>query len=64
MPERTHDFGLYGARGAQGHQLVARRLDELAGGITTPATARRGWTARLHYLTKTPQSNSGSAAPS
>ncbi|MGW2089854.1 hypothetical protein [Streptomyces sp. NPDC001880] len=46
MPDRTREFGKYGARGAKGYELVARRLDELAGGISTPVTARRGWTAR------------------
>ncbi|WP_424864086.1 transcriptional regulator [Streptomyces sp. MMS24-I29] len=56
MPDRTREFGKYGARGVKGHGLVARRLDELAGGIATPVTVRRGWTARLHYLTKTPHS--------
>ncbi|MFF9594253.1 transcriptional regulator [Streptomyces sp. NPDC014646] len=54
MPERTREFGKYGARGVKGHELVARRLDELAGGIATPVTVRRGWMARLHYLTRSP----------
>ncbi|MCC3770589.1 transcriptional regulator [Streptomyces sp. UNOC14_S4] len=53
MPERNIEFGKYGARGVRGSDLVARRLDELAGGIATPVTVRRGWTARLHYLTRT-----------
>ncbi|MER6501121.1 transcriptional regulator [Streptomyces sp. NPDC001455] len=52
MPERTREFGKYGAQGVKGHELVARRLDELAGGITTPITAKRGLMARLHYLTR------------
>ncbi|MEU5436043.1 transcriptional regulator [Streptomyces sp. NPDC020719] len=54
MPERTHEFGLYGARGYKGSELVFRVLDDLAGGIATPVTARRGLLARLHYLTRTP----------
>jgi len=53
MPERTHQFGVYGARGIKGHEAVARRLDALAGYIATPVTARRGLLARLHYLTRT-----------
>ncbi|MFF9347255.1 transcriptional regulator [Streptomyces sp. NPDC014734] len=56
MPERTREFGKFGARGVKGHELVARRLDELAGGITTPVNVRRGWMARLHYLTKSAHS--------
>ncbi|MEV4927274.1 transcriptional regulator [Streptomyces roseoverticillatus] len=53
MPERNIEFGKYGARGVRGSGLVARRLDELAGGIATPVTAKRGLIARLHYLTRT-----------
>ncbi|MEU5001641.1 transcriptional regulator [Streptomyces sp. NPDC021622] len=52
MPERTHDFGHYGAQGIKGSEAVARQLDQLAGFIATPITAKRGLTARLHYLTK------------
>ncbi|WP_371524522.1 transcriptional regulator [Streptomyces sp. NBC_01283] len=52
MPERTHDFGHYGARGIKGSEAVARQLDQLAGYIATPITAQRGLMARLHYLTK------------
>jgi hypothetical protein len=52
MPERTIEFGKYGARGLKGHQAVARQLDALAGYIATPVTARRGLTARLNYLTR------------
>ncbi|MEV6671373.1 transcriptional regulator [Streptomyces sp. NPDC051162] len=53
MPERNIEFGKFGARGVRGSDLVARRLDELAGGIATPVTVKRGWMARLHYLTRT-----------
>ncbi|MFG2502302.1 transcriptional regulator [Streptomyces sp. NPDC048441] len=53
MPERTHDFGYYGARGIKGSEAVARQLDELANYIATPVTAPRGLMARLHYLTRT-----------
>ncbi|MFE0175760.1 transcriptional regulator [Streptomyces sp. NPDC059002] len=52
MPERIHEFGKFGARGIKGHEAVARRLDDLAGGIATPVTVRRGLLARLHYLTR------------
>ncbi|MGA5134782.1 transcriptional regulator [Streptomyces olivoreticuli] len=52
MPERNIDFGKFGARGIKGSDAVARKLDELAGGIATPVTARRGLMARLHYLTR------------
>ncbi|MFD9904022.1 transcriptional regulator [Streptomyces sp. NPDC059063] len=53
MPERTIEFGKYGAHGIKGHEAVARQLDQLAGFIATPITARRGLMARLHYLTRT-----------
>ncbi|MEU6440800.1 transcriptional regulator [Streptomyces sp. NPDC047046] len=51
MPERTIEFGVYGAQGVKGHELVARRLDGLAGFIVSPVTTRRGLLARLRYLT-------------
>ncbi|MFF4355187.1 transcriptional regulator [Streptomyces sp. NPDC001530] len=54
MPERTIDFGKFGARGIKAYEAVARRLDALAGYIATPVTTRRGLLARLHYLTRTP----------
>jgi hypothetical protein len=53
MPERTIDFGKYGARGAKGHELVARKLDSYVTYIATPVTSDRGLAARLHYLTRT-----------
>ncbi|MCD9145712.1 transcriptional regulator [Streptomyces albireticuli] len=56
MPEKNLDFGKFGARGIRGSEAVARKLDELAGGITTPVTARRGLMARLHYLTRSGKS--------
>lgn len=56
MPERTIDFGKFGARGIKGSDAVARKLDELSGGIVTPVTVRRGLMARLHYLTRTEHS--------
>ncbi|MCT2545584.1 MULTISPECIES: transcriptional regulator [Streptomyces] len=56
MPERTIDFGKFGARGIKGSDAVARKLDELSGGIVTPVTVKRGLMARLHYLTKTEHS--------
>ncbi|MER5950833.1 transcriptional regulator [Streptomyces sp. NPDC001904] len=52
MPERTHDFGHYGAQGIKGSEAVARQLDQLAGFIATPVTAKRGLQARLAYLTR------------
>ncbi|MDN0197978.1 transcriptional regulator [Streptomyces sp. S.PNR 29] len=52
MPDRTHDFGRYGAQGERGSQAAARVLDSLAGGITSPVTTRRGLSARLRYLTR------------
>ncbi|MGW8987797.1 transcriptional regulator [Streptomyces parvus] len=51
MPQKNHDFGKFGARGIKGSELVARRLDALAGFIATPVTTRRGLLARLNYLT-------------
>ncbi|WP_405749007.1 transcriptional regulator [Streptomyces sp. NBC_00012] len=56
MPERNIDFGKFGARGIKGSDAVARKLDELADGIVTPVTAKRGLMARLHYLTRTDHS--------
>ncbi|MFI5773771.1 transcriptional regulator [Streptomyces sp. NPDC051658] len=56
MPERTIDFGKFGARGIKGSDAVARKLDELSGGIVTPVTVKRGLMARLHYLTRTDHS--------
>lgn len=62
MPERTIEFGKYGARGVKGHEAVAHRLDALAGFIATPVTARRGLLARLHYLTRTPHARAAARA--
>ncbi|MET9418354.1 transcriptional regulator [Streptomyces klenkii] len=56
MPEKNLDFGKFGARGIKGSDAVARKLDELGGGIATPVTAKRGWIARLHYLTRSGRS--------
>ncbi|MCX4399524.1 transcriptional regulator (plasmid) [Streptomyces sp. NBC_00053] len=56
MPERTIDFGKFGARGIKGSDAVARKLDELSGGIVTPVTVKRGLMARLHYLMRTDHS--------
>ncbi|ARZ65730.1 transcriptional regulator [Streptomyces sp. HU2014] len=56
MPQENIEFGKFGARGIKGSEAVARKLDELAGGIATPVTAKRGLTARLHYLTKSAKS--------
>ncbi|RII06898.1 hypothetical protein DSC45_34965 [Streptomyces sp. YIM 130001] len=53
MPERNLEFGKLGARGAKGSELVARKLDELAGYVATPISQRRGLMARLRYLTRT-----------
>lgn len=52
MPERNSDFGRFGASGVRGSELVGRKLDDLAGGIATPVTAKRGLMARLNYLTR------------
>ncbi|MEV8038491.1 transcriptional regulator [Streptomyces sp. NPDC086182] len=62
MPERNIEFGKYGARGLRGHEAVARQLDDLAGYIATPVTARRGLLARLHYLTRTPHARTAAHA--
>ncbi len=42
MPEKNIDFGLFGASGIKGGDALARQLDRLAGGITTPVASRRG----------------------
>ncbi|MFE2823500.1 transcriptional regulator [Streptomyces sp. NPDC059271] len=62
MPERNLDFGKFGARGIKGHEAVARQLDQLAGYIATPITARRGLSARLTYLTRTAHAREAAAA--
>ncbi|MER5399814.1 transcriptional regulator [Streptomyces sp. NPDC002599] len=62
MPERNIEFGKYGARGLKGHEAVARQLDDLAGYIATPVTARRGLLARLHYLTRTDHARNAARA--
>ncbi|MFI5808348.1 transcriptional regulator [Streptomyces sp. NPDC051561] len=53
MPEKNLDFGKFGASGIKGSDALARQLDRLAGGIATPVTSKRGWSARLNYLTRT-----------
>lgn len=62
MPERNIEFGKFGARGIKGHEAVARQLDNLAGYIATPITARRGLSARLNYLTRTAHARAAAAA--
>ncbi|MGW0737701.1 transcriptional regulator [Streptomyces sp. NPDC002851] len=54
MPDRTKDFGKYGARGRRGGEAVADQLDRLVEGIASPVTTKRGLLARLRYLTRTP----------
>ncbi|WP_329113113.1 transcriptional regulator [Streptomyces sp. NBC_01465] len=62
MPERTINPGQFGARGIRGSDAVARRLDDLAGGIATPVTVKRGLMARLNYLTRTPHARAAAKA--
>ncbi|MGW6260960.1 transcriptional regulator [Streptomyces sp. NPDC055085] len=62
MPERNIEFGKFRARGIKGHEAVARQLDQLAGYIATPITARRGLSARLTYLTRTAHARAAAAA--
>ncbi|MDJ1136831.1 transcriptional regulator [Streptomyces iconiensis] len=54
MPQRTMDFGRYGAGGRKSADLAGEVLDRLAleGGIRSPVTSRRGLDARLNYLTR------------
>ncbi|MEU5838585.1 transcriptional regulator [Streptomyces diacarni] len=56
MPDRSLNFGLYGAHGTKSAQLAGQVLDRLAieGGIRSPVTTRRGLNARLNYLTNSP----------
>lgn len=42
MPQKNLQFGRFGASGIKGADAVARQLDQLAGYIATPVTARRG----------------------
>ncbi|MEU6840505.1 transcriptional regulator [Streptomyces sp. NPDC046716] len=52
MPDRSLEFGKFGARGIKGYEAAARQLDALVGFVATPITQRRGMLARLHYLTR------------
>ncbi|WP_030621637.1 hypothetical protein [Streptomyces fulvoviolaceus] len=62
MPDRTIEFGKFGAHGIKGHEAVARQLDALTGFIATPVTTRRGLLARLHYLSRTPHAREAARA--
>ncbi|MEU6737196.1 transcriptional regulator [Streptomyces physcomitrii] len=62
MPERSLEFGKFGARGIKGGEAIARQLDRLAGGITSPVTTRRGLLARLNYLTRSPRARRAARA--
>ncbi|MFJ4879857.1 transcriptional regulator [Streptomyces sp. NPDC088745] len=62
MPQKNLRFGLFGARGIKGGDAVAAQLDRLAGGIATPVTSKRGWTARLNYLTRTDHARAAAKA--
>ncbi|MEU6841833.1 transcriptional regulator [Streptomyces sp. NPDC046716] len=62
MPDRTIEFGKFGARGIRGHEAAARRLDQLAGFIATPVAQRRGMLARLHYLTRSDRAKTAARA--
>ncbi|WP_037569925.1 hypothetical protein [Phaeacidiphilus oryzae] len=52
MPYNNLQPHLYGMRGEPGWRLAGRRLDEIAHGIASPVTSRRGLTARLNYLAR------------
>ncbi|MFC7219296.1 transcriptional regulator [Streptomyces polyrhachis] len=54
MAGRWIDFGQYGAAGVPGAQALARQLDELLTGVTSPVDSDRGLEARLRYLTASP----------
>ncbi|MFE0105105.1 transcriptional regulator [Streptomyces sp. NPDC059009] len=62
MPEFTHEFGKFGARGLEGGEAVGRQLDRLVETIASPVTTRRGLLARLHYLTRTPHARAAARA--
>ncbi|WP_306319635.1 transcriptional regulator [Streptomyces sp. CC224E] len=62
MPDRTREFGKYGAHGIKGSEAVARQLDQLAGFISTPITQKRGLMARVNYLTRTPHARQAARA--
>jgi hypothetical protein len=51
---RWRDFGLFGADGIPGKIALARQLDDLVTGITSPVDTDRGLHARLRYLTASP----------
>ncbi|MDR3084485.1 MAG: transcriptional regulator [Streptomyces sp.] len=62
MPDRSREFGKFGAQGIKGYEAAARRLDQLAGFIATPVTQRRGMLARLNYLTRTEHAKAAARA--
>ncbi|MGX1676090.1 hypothetical protein [Streptomyces sp. NPDC055400] len=55
MPDKYLEFGRLGARGIEGFEAAARRLDQLVAFVATPVTQHRGMMARLHYLTRSEQ---------
>ncbi|MDI3422636.1 transcriptional regulator [Streptomyces luteolus] len=62
MPDRTKDFGRFGATGIEGGEALSRQLDRLVDGIASPITTRRGLQAHLRYLTKTPRARAAARA--
>lgn len=51
---RWAQLGLYGAQGVHGAQALGVRIERMVTGIASPPDTRRGCTARLNYLTKSP----------
>jgi hypothetical protein len=51
---RWNQFGLYGAQGVHGAPALGAGLARKVTGKASGPDTRRGWTARLNYLTKSP----------
>ncbi|MDB1090469.1 transcriptional regulator, partial [Streptomyces sp. ACA25] len=51
---RWADLGALGAQGVPGARALGAGIERMVTGIASPPDTRRGWTARLNYLTKSP----------
>ncbi|GAA1894183.1 hypothetical protein GCM10009716_00070 [Streptomyces sodiiphilus] len=51
---RWAQLGQLGAAGVHGAQALGAGIERMVTGIASPPHTRRGWTARLNYLTRSP----------
>lgn len=59
---RWAQLGLYGAGGVHGAHALGAGIERMVTGIASGLDTRRGWTARLNYLTKSPAGHQAMAA--